>query len=164
MQSDKKTSRLIFESLMECGTEELRKKHRVEFERIDMRGRFRRAKVTDQTKIDCLFLDLKITAPQYSAAEEYMDLLLKSGVFLKSPGFDSGPELTGRDKSRSMASRIMAISGARSRLRKDAGTEATLAVDLAIGANANVDIHLLRTGLDVLVSYFGTTGMRDPRG
>lgn len=165
MAKIKKTSpsTLIFESMLECGTEELRKKHKVEFERIDVRGIFRRARVTDQNKIDCLFLDKKINAQQYGAAEEYQELLLRSGVFLKSPGFEQGPESTGRDKSRSMASRIMAVSGARSRLRRDAGSNATLAVDLTIGANANVDINLLRIGLDVLVSYFGTGNYKDPR-
>jgi hypothetical protein len=165
MKEDKKTSHStsIFESMLECGTEELRKKHKVEFERIDIRGVFRRARVTDQNKIDCLFLEKKINAQQYGAAEEYQELLLKSGVFLKSPGFEEGPESTGRDKSRSMASRIMAVSGARSRLRRDAGAEATLAVDLTIGANATVDLVLLKKGLDVLVSYFGTSNYEDPR-
>jgi len=147
----------------ECGTDELREKHRVEWEGIDLRGVFRRARVLDQTHMDTLFLDRKINAAQYSAAEEYSALLLRAGVFLASPGFDHGVVMTGRDKSRAMSARIMAVSGARSRLRKDAGTEVALAVDLAVGANVGVQIDLLRRGLDVLADYFGTSGVTDPR-
>ena len=153
----------LFESLIECGTEELRSKHVVEFEAIDLRGVFRRARVLDQTYLDTLFLKKKINAPQYSAGEEYMDLLLRAGAFLRSPSMEAGIEQTGRDKSRSMTSRIMAVSGARTRLRKEAGPEATLAVDLAVGGNTRVRVDILKLGLDVLVSYFGTSGVNDPR-
>ena len=148
---------------MECGTEELREKHKVEWESLDLRGIFRRARVLDQTYVDTLFLEKKISAAQYSAAEEYLALLLKSGSFLASPGFEQGVTVTGSDKSRAMASRIMAISGARSRLRKNASADVRLAVDLAIGANVKVHISPLREGLDILANYFGTTGAIDPR-
>jgi len=153
----------MLESMVACGTEELRQKHRVEFESIDLRGVFKRARVTDQTYIDCLFLEKLITAPQYSAAEEYMYLMLKSGAFLRSPGWEDGPRSTGRDKGKAMSSRIMAISGARDRLRREAGPDATLAVDLAVASDAPVSVALLRQGLDVLSMYFGTTGVKDPR-
>jgi len=149
--------------MIECGTEELRSKHVVEFEAIDLRGVFRRARVLDQTYLDTLFLKKQINAPQYSAGEEYLDLLLRAGAFLRSPSLEAGIDQTGREKSRSMASRIMAVSGARTRLRRDAGPDATLAVDLAIGGNARVEVELLKVGLDVLVSYFGTSGVNDPR-
>ena len=157
------TSNFRYENMLECGTSELRDKHRVEWEALDLRGIFRRARVLDQTHVDTLFLEKKISAAQYSAAEEYLALLLKSGVFLASPGFEEGVTVTGSDKSRAMASRIMAISGARSRLRRDASADVRLAVDLAIGANVKVHIIPLREGLDILADYFGTTGAIDPR-
>ena len=157
------TSNFRYENVLECGTSELRRKHRVEWETLDMRGHFRRARVLDQNYIDTLFLEKKISAAQYSAAEEYLALLVKAGCFLMSPGFEEGVASTGSDKSRAMASRIMAISGARSRLRRDCSSEVRLAVDLAIGSNAKVHIVPLRKGLNVLADYFGTAGDVDPR-
>ena len=157
------TSNFRYENMLECGTSELREKYKVEWESLDMRGIFRRARVLDQTYVDTLFLQKKISAAQYSAAEEYLALLLKSGVFVPSPGFEEGVAMTGSDKSRAMASRIMAISGARSRLRRDVDSRARLAVDLAIGGNLKVHVAPLRRGLDVLADYFGTTGEVDPR-
>ena len=164
MASKKNRSRLIFEKIINCGTEELREKFQVDFENIDMRGVFKRARVMDQTKIDKLFLDKELSAPQYGAAEEYLSLLVKSGAFLRSPGFESGPDSTGRDKAKSMAARMMAVSGARNKLRKSCGNEVCYVVDMAIGGDAIIDISMLRIGLDARADYFGTRGMSDPRG
>jgi len=147
---------------IESGTDELKKKFKVEVEKLDSRGIFRRSRVVNQTRIDSLFLDRAIDIAQFSAAELYLELLWKAGIFLRSPSMERSFEVTGKEVEKSISSRILAISGARSKLRK-LDPKVALAVDLCIGSNAPVDIGLLREGLDVLVDHFGISRMADPR-
>lgn len=148
---------------IESGTPELKRKHEVKEESLDTRGIFRRSRVTDQCVIDRFFLDKKISVEQYSAGEMYMGLLWKAGTFLRSPSLEREIETKGRDVEKSLSSRIMVISKARSVLRDRCSSDVMLAVDICIGGNRPVDLVLLRTGLNVLAKHFGLKGMQDPR-
>lgn len=142
--------------LVESCTDEYRKKKNIKIEGIDHRGIFRRARVLDQTKFDELFLDEKITSSQYSAADMYLGLMSVSGCFLKSPNLGGhSSKIPGRDSAGAMASKILAISSARTRLR-EAGERCLVAVESCVGMNSDVNIDDLKKGLNALAKYFQT--------
>tara|TARA_R110000765_G_scaffold37215_5_gene82620 strand:- start:5828 stop:6286 length:459 start_codon:yes stop_codon:yes gene_type:complete len=147
----------------ESGTPELKNHHRVKEEKLDSRGIFRRHRVIDQCLIDKLFLGGDIEMHQYAAAEMYMELLWRSGSFLRSASMERGVEVTGGDVERSISSRIMIISRARSVLRDKCSTGVMLAVDTCVGGNGKVRLGLLREGLEALAKHFGVQQVRDPR-
>ena len=154
---------LSFDDLIESGTPEHRKKKKIKVESLDPRGLFRRSRVTDQVWIDDLLISRRLTLPQFSAAEMYLELLCRSGVFIKSPSLERGAAMTGRDVAGSIASKIMAISQARTRLVRAAGRDAAQAVEICLGSNVPVSVPLLCRGLDVLADYFGISNQLDPR-
>ena len=154
---------LSFDDLIESGTPEHRRKKKIKIEKLDPRGLFRRSRVTNQVWIDELLIARRLTLPQFSAAEMYLELLCRSGVFIKSPSLERGVTMTGRDVAGSIASKIMAISRARTRLIRDGGRDAAHAVEVCLGSNVPVSVPLLCVGLDVLADYFGISEQKDPR-
>jgi len=139
---------------VESGTDEYRGKKEIRLESVVGGGAFRRARVLDQTKFDELFLNDKISQEQYSAADMYLGLMSVAGCFIKSPNLGAqGSRANPRDTAGAMASKIIAISSARSRLR-DAGENCLVAVESCVGMNADVSLPDLRTGLDALARYF----------
>jgi len=161
-----KTSRSeLFTPNMERGTEQLRKKHRVDVEFIDHRGLMRRARVSDQTALDTLFLRRSISAPQHSAGESFLDVMVRSGGTPRSSDPSAVSFGTLRDAERAMSSKIMIASGAY-RALAGAGAEAERATIIVVSTDVVPSAKLLpliKRGLNALVSYFGTSGMRDPR-
>jgi hypothetical protein len=150
--SDIRDSRPQF--LIESGTEEYRGKKEIHIEGIGSSGAFKRARVLDQTKFDELFLNDNISKEQYAAADMYLGLMSISGCFIKSPNLGAqGSRSNPRDTAGAMASKIIAISSARSRLR-DAGEHCLVAVEACVGMNADVNLPDLRSGLNALVRYF----------
>jgi len=149
-----KTSRSeLFTPNMEAGTEELRAKHRIEIENIDLRGLMRRARVADQTALDTLFL------------ESFLDAIVRSGGTPRSSDPSAVSFGTLRDAERSMSSKIMIASGAY-RALAGAGAEAERATIIVVSTNkipSTKLLPLIKQGLNSLVYYFGTKGMRDPR-
>ncbi len=139
--------------LVESGTDEYRSKKNIKIEKIDVKGIFRRSRVLDQTKFDELFLEDKINKFQYSAADMYLNLMQVSGCFLRSPSLSGGVKVGFRESANLMSSKLVAISSARSKLRS-LGDEYVAAVETCLAHNADVDIELLKTGLDALVKYF----------
>jgi hypothetical protein len=139
--------------LIEAGTDEYRAKKNIQVEKIDSKGVFRRSRVLDQTKFDELFLSDKINKFQYSAAEMYLNLMKISGCFLRSPSLKGGVKTGFRESANLMASKIMAISFARDCLR-NLGDEYVVAVETCLAQDKDVDLNLLKTGLDALVRYF----------
>jgi len=164
----KPTSRSeIFNPNMEKGTDELRRKHRVVTEAMDLRSLYTRARVEDQHLIDTLFINKEITAAQHSAGECFMDVIVRSGGTPRScdPSAVSFGSL--RDAERSMSSRIMIASGA-FRALSEAGEEASSVTLIVICQQVRnkLDKHMLeflRKGLNALSRHFGTAGIRDPR-
>ena len=154
---------LPFDGLVERGTPEHQKKNQIEVESLDPRGFFRRGRVTDQAVIDVLLLEKRINPSQFSAGEMYLELMGRAGLFLRSPSLERGTGMTGKDVGGSIASRIMAISRARSRLRDNAEEGAAQAVEICLGSNLRVNLRLLRSGLDVLSEHFGIGDLPDPR-
>jgi len=148
---------------IESGTPELKRHHRVEEEKLDSRGIFRRSRVVDQHVMDALFLAGDIRLHQYSAAEMYMALLWKAGAFLRSPSAEKGIDVTGGDVEKSISSRIMVISKARSALRDNCTHDVSLAVDACVVANKRPDLALLKIGLNTLARHFGVDRVVDPR-
>lgn len=161
-----KTSRSEqFTPNMEVGTEELQKKHKIEVESIDYRGLMRRARVSDQTALDTLFLRRSITAPQHSAGESFLDVVVRSGGTPRSSDPSAVSFGTLRDAERAMSSKIMIASGAYRALAQ-AGAEAeraTIIVVSEINLPSAKLLPLVKRGLNALVRYFGTSGVRDPR-
>jgi len=154
-----------FSPNLECGTDELRSKRKVEIEPIDYRGLMRRARVTDQTAIDSLFLDSRITAPQHSAGESLLDVMVRSGASPRSSDPSGTNFGTLRDAERAMSSRIMVASGAYRALARS-GQDSERITIIVVAHNVTVSgdmLVLLREGLNALVTYFGTGGARDPR-
>ena len=147
------SSTFKYPMILESGTDEYRSKKKVEIERIDHRGIFRRARVTDQTVFDRLFIEEKITREQFSAAEMYLELMGIAGCFLRSPSMEGTERTSGRDIAGSMASKIMVIAKARDRLRK-AGSEPLAAVETCLSLDKDVDINQLRIGLNALAGHF----------
>jgi|TARA_R110000751_G_scaffold20090_3_gene59327 hypothetical protein len=139
--------------LLESGTEEYRKKKRVETENIDHKGIFRRSRVIDQTQFDLLFIEDRITRKQYSAAEMYLHLMTISGCFLKSASLEPGIRVTGRDVAGAMAGKILVISSARGRLR-ESGPECLIAVETCLSSDVKVNVSHLKKGLNSLVRFF----------
>ena len=140
--------------LTESGTDEYRGKKDIRIEGVGTGGVFKRARVLDQTKFDELFLCEKISQDQYSAADMYLGLMAISGCFIKSPNLEAqGSRSNPRDTAGAMASKIIAISSARSRLR-DTGEHCLVAVEACVGMNADVNLPDLRIGLNALVRYF----------
>ena len=155
----------IIEERLENGTPELKRKHKLEWERLDFKGLFRRARVTDQLQIDRLFIDKKITGPQHEAGNQYLAALVKSGAFIRSPSFEKSIDASVKDVEKSISSRIMAVSGARGVLRR-CGEDSMLLVDLLIGTgriSRPSEIPVIRRGLDALVRFYGTEAFLDPR-
>lgn len=140
--------------MIESGTKEYRSKKEIHIEEIGSNGTFKRARVLDQTKFDELFLNDNISKEQYAAADMYLGLMSISSCFIKSPNLGAqGSRSNPRDAAGAMASKIIAISSARNRLR-DAGESCLVAVESCIGMNADVDLHDLRIGLNALFRYF----------
>ena len=84
----------------------------------------------------------------------YLGLMSISGCFIKSPNLGAqGSRASPKDSAGAMASKIIAISSARSRLR-DAGDNCLVAVESCIGMNIDVDLSDLKRGLNALVRYF----------
>ena len=152
-----------FDRVIEAGTPEHQNKNRIQVESLDPKGYFRRARVTDQSIIDRLLLERSINPSQFSAAELYLELMGRSGMFLKSPSMERTSGMTGKDVGGSIASRIMSISRARDKLREGAGDEAAYAGELCLGSNLRVSLPLLCRGLNVLASHFGIEDHPDPR-
>jgi hypothetical protein len=148
---------------IESGTPELKKHHQVREEKLDSRGIFRRNRVVDQCEIDRLFLTGDIKLHQYCAGEMYMELLWRAGSFLRSPSMEKEIDVKGGDVEKSMSSRIMVVSRARSILRDRCTPDVIMAVDTCIASNKKVDLNLLREGLNVLSRHFGVDRVRDPR-
>ena len=162
--SDIRSERIVTAGL-EHGTEELNRKHHIEWERIDIRGLFRRARVVDQAEIDRLFLKKKISAPQHEAAQSYLAALVRSGAIIRSPSFEESIGGSIKDVEKSISSRIMAVSAARSSLSA-AGQKPMMLVDLMVASNRRVrrsELPLVRKGLDLLVRFYGTAQVADPR-
>jgi hypothetical protein len=162
--SDDRSERLTTAGL-ESGTDELKARHRVEWERLDLKGLFRRARVVDQCEIDRLFLSKEISASQYEAGQEYLASLFKAGSFIKSPSFEASIGGSVKDVEKRISLRIMAASAARSALSRS-GIEATRLVDLTVGLNRKVrsrELRVLRRGLDCLARFYGTESVADPR-
>jgi hypothetical protein len=154
-----------FSPNMEKGTDELRDKHSVVAEALDYRGLMQRARVLDQTSLDILFLERKITAPQHSAGECFLDVLVRSGGTPRSCDPSAVSFGTLRDAERSLSSRIMVASGAYrvlSREPKDVQDATIIVVTRNVRPNVKL-LSLIRRGLNALVGYFGTAGARDPR-
>lgn len=76
-----------------------------------------------------------------------------SGCFLRSPSLKGGVKTGFRESANLMASKIMAISFARDCLR-NLGDEYVVAVETCLAQDKDVDLNLLKTGLDALVRYF----------
>jgi len=155
-----------FSPNLERGTEELRSKHHVEIEPIDYRGLMRRARVTDQTALDALFLRSVITAPQHCAGDCLLEVIVRSGGTARSSDPSSVSFGSLRDAEKAMSSRIMVASGAYRALKR-AGEDASKVTLSVVSNNHLVKGNLLlclRLGLDELVRYFGTYGVKDPRG
>lgn len=152
-EASKTTGLTRYPALLESGTEEYRSKKTIRVEKIDTKGIFRRSRVLDQTKFDELFLNDKIDSAQYSAADMYLSLMQVSGCFLRSPSMSGGVKTGFRESANLMASRIMAISSARDSLRKQ-GEDCLVAVETCLALDKDVDMKLLRTGLDALARYF----------
>ena len=142
--------------LIESGTEEYRKKKKIELENIDSRGVFRRARVVDQTTFDKLFIQGKISRAQFSAAEMYLELMSLAGCFLRSPSVQGSEKATGRNVAASIAAKIMVISRARQSLRQ-AGQDSLVAVETCLAHDQEVDLDLLRLGLSALANHFRIT-------
>lgn len=163
MKREKSRSRIVgsksdgYPILVEAGTDEYQLKKRIEIEKIDHKGIFRRSRVTDQTKFDELFIEDKISKAQYSAAEMYLGLMQISGCFIKSPSLKGGVKNGFRESANMLSAKIVAISSARSRLR-EAGEDCLIAVETCLAKDMDVDLGLLRTGLDALARYFQTDG------
>jgi len=140
--------------LIESGTKEYKKKKKIEIEKIDAKGIFRRARVVDQKVFDKLFIEEKITRQQYAAASMYMEVMGIAGCFLRSPSMEGSEKGTGRDLSQVLAGKILVIARARDKLRK-AGDKAIRAVENCIAFDQEVNLNDLRTGLDALADHFG---------
>lgn len=157
---EKKRSKTIgsmtYPVLVESGTEEYQSKKKIRLEKIDAKGIFRRSRVLDQTKFDELFLNDDIDKNQYSAADMYLSLMQVSGCFLRSPSMSGGIKTGFRESANLMASRIMAISSARDSLRKQ-GDDCLVAVETCLALDKDVDMKLLKTGLDALAKHFHIT-------
>lgn len=157
---EKKRSKTIgsmtYPVLVESGTEEYQSKKKIRLEKIDAKGIFRRSRVLDQTKFDELFLNDDIDRNQYSAADMYLSLMQVSGCFLRSPSMSGGIKTGFRESANLMASRIMAISSARDSLRKQ-GDDCLVAVETCLALDKDVDMKLLKTGLDALAKHFHIT-------
>jgi hypothetical protein len=160
MKEKKKQSKTIgsmtYPVLIESGTDEYQSKKNIQLEKIDAKGIFRRSRVLDQTKFDELFLKDKIDRNQYSAADMYLSLMQVSGCFLRSPSMSGGVKTGFRESANLMASRIMAISSARDSLRKQ-GEDCLIAVETCLALDKDVDMRLLKTGLDALARHFHIT-------
>ncbi len=156
----------FFTPVLERGTPELRRKHRVEAEPIDLRGLMKRHRVTDQCELDRLFLCRWISAAQHSAGENFMDALVRSGATPRSSDPDSISFGTLRDAEGSISARIMIASGAHRALNKCSplAREVTIIVVLEDSKLKSKFLDPLREGLNSLVRFFGTAGVRDPRG
>jgi len=155
----------FFTPNLERGTPELRNHHHVALESIDLRGLMQRARVTDQCELDRLFLARTISAPQHSAGECFLDVLVKSGGTPRSSDPDAVSMGTFRDAEGSISSRIMIASGAHQALRR-ASHQAQKTTIIVVLENKKIKSALfnaLYEGLDSLVSFFGTSGVRDPR-
>lgn len=156
----------FFTPILERGTPELRRKHRVEAEPIDLRGLMKRHRVIDQCELDRLFLCRWISASQHSAGENFMDALVRSGATPRSSDPDSISFGTLRDAEGSISARIMIASGAHRALSKCSplAREVTIIVVLEDSKLKSKFLDPLREGLNSLVRFFGTAGVRDPRG
>jgi hypothetical protein len=147
------SSTFKYPMLIESGTEEYQRKKRVEVERIDARGVFRRSRVVDQTAFDKLFIEGDINRKQFSAAEMYLELMGIAGCFLRSPSMSGSERVSGRDVGGNMASKILVISKARDSLRRS-GQDALIAVEACLANDVKVDLESLKLGLDALVVHF----------
>ena len=156
----------FFTAHLEQGTPELRTHHHVALEPIDLRGLMQRARVVDQCELDRLFLARYISAPQHNAGECFLDVLVKSGATPRSSDPDSISMGTFRDAEGSISSRIMVASGAHDALRKSS-PDAQRTTIIVVLKNEKIKAKLfdaLHEGLNQLVRFFGTGGMKDPRG
>lgn len=155
MRPKKNRTSLIskYPALIESGTKEYQKKKKIELEKIDPKGIFRRAKVLDQKVFDKLFIEEHITANQFAAANMYLELMGIAGAFLRSPSMEGSEKSTGRDVADSMAAKIMVIAKARDALRKS-GVAPMHAVESCVAFDEVVSLDDLKTGLDVLVKHF----------
>jgi len=145
---------------IEQGTPELQEKQQVVLEDMDFKSIIQRARVIDQSRLDNLLLQDRISIEQFSAGEEYLCLLGRSGAFPQSPGLEKGPTISGREIEGRIIGRIMLISRPRHLVRKLCGDQALLLVDAAVMSNAKIHSGLwplLRSALDVLAVHFGIT-------
>ena len=165
-QNQKKTWTSPY-SLIESGTPELQGKHLVVLEdvAIDLRHSLRRARVSDQSELDKLFLERRITMKQFVAGEEYLAVLSRSGAFPQSSGFEKGPATSGREAEGRIIGRAMLASRPRRLVIKFCGPKALLVLDAAVMSSQRLSsewVEELRKALDILVPHFRVDA-EDPR-
>lgn len=152
--------------LIEQGTPELRSKHKVVIDELDPKGLVRRARVSDQTELDKMFVSNSIDASQHAAGVEFLSALSKSGAFIAGASLEPTSHTPAHSIGSAIASKIMAMSAAFRRMKRDAGDESAELVMRLVGEDQKVPKDrwdLLREGLDALSSYYGTGKVRDPR-
>lgn len=134
----------------ELGSSELHRKHVVRLESED--GMFLRSRVIDQRLIDRLFNEKRIDIDQYDAACAFHALAHRAGMYPASIKLER-VQMSVTDR----APRALAILSADRYLQRNTAPEAYQAVWLTVVRESKSPIRCLRSGLDVLKTYFNPT-------
>tara|TARA_R110000824_G_scaffold33602_4_gene107668 strand:- start:1244 stop:1774 length:531 start_codon:yes stop_codon:yes gene_type:complete len=163
----------IFSPVLEVGTPELRKRRHVTVESLDHRGLVRRARVTDQTLLDTLLADQKISPTQHAGGDALLSALVAAGATPRSPGLEPFiPAGRSNEAERGASMRILAARRGFRALRavsKEASQAcfvAVLSTDPKVWKIARHSaswVASLREGLDALARSFGIGEIHDPR-
>jgi len=142
-------------------------------ESLDHRGLVRRARVTDQTLLDTLLADQKISPTQHAGGEALLSSLVAAGATPRSPGLEPFiPAGRSNEAERAASMRILAARRGLRALRavpQDAAQACFLAIlstdegARKIARHSPSWVASLREGLDALARSFGIGEIHDPR-
>jgi len=142
-------------------------------EDVDIKGLVRRNRVVDQTIFDAMLLMEMIDQSHHEAAHLFLDLLVKSGAMTSGINPDPGIRSPAYAIGNLMGDRRMAFSEPYRKVVSDCGDDdASMMMDIFGGTIYSYPESMEELGglaksmtccLSSLSSYFGTSGVRDPR-
>ena len=147
----------------EVGNKELRKNHSFKLEQSG-ESAFHHIRITNQTPIDQLLIEKKITIDQHHAGIQYSEIIYKAGAFLKSPSFEFR-DMKNNFSPPAPPTRVIILSGVQKYLRTEASPKVESLLWKVVAREKTpreLEVTPLRFGLEMLNNYWYPKIRRSP--
>jgi len=139
----------------ELANKELRERHTYSLKKGE-NSPFHHIKISNQTPIDQLLLDKKISLDQHQNGIRYIEIIFKAGTNLQSPSWEFR-DMKNNFKKPQPPTRALVLSGVQKYLQKNASPRVEILLWNVLAKEKTPrenDINPLRFGLDMLNDYW----------